>query len=170
MFFLIGGIQPKTILVDKQARSCPACGHFQVFQKRVDHYLSLFFIPLFPVKKGAPFLICEKCKTVFDKHADRVNVQQKVSETRCPHCRRHIDPDFAFCPYCGNALWKIKIQDLLTPNPFTYSSHSIGKRYLFLLLQSLQAGTRLPLLLFPPLIRGTIWSMVNSPGLTCRPQ
>jgi len=104
MFFFIGGIQPKTILVDKQARSCPACGHFQVFQKRVDHYLSLFFIPLFPVKKGAPFLICEKCKTVLDKHADRVNVEQKVSERRCPHCKRHIDPDFTFCPYCGNAL------------------------------------------------------------------
>ena len=104
MFFLIGGIQPKTVLVDKQARTCSACGHPEVYVKRVDQYLSLFFIPLFPVKKGAPFLICENCKTVFDEHAYRMEFRRGAGENRCPQCGRHTDPDFAFCPYCGKAI------------------------------------------------------------------
>lgn len=104
MFFLIGGVQPKTILVDKQARSCPACGHFEVFLKRVDHYLSLFFIPLFPIKKGAPFLVCENCRTVFDERGNRTGVEQTVSERRCAQCGRPVNPDFTFCPYCGKAI------------------------------------------------------------------
>ncbi|NVL93582.1 MAG: zinc ribbon domain-containing protein [Desulfobacterales bacterium] len=104
MFFLIGGVQPKTILVDKQARSCPACGHFEVFLKRADHYVSLFFVPLFPVKKGAPFLFCENCRTVFDERGYKMGVEQTVSERRCAHCGRPVNPDFAFCPYCGKAI------------------------------------------------------------------
>ncbi|NVM25503.1 MAG: zinc ribbon domain-containing protein [Desulfobacterales bacterium] len=104
MFFFIGGIQPKTILVDKQARSCSACGHFEVYLKRVDHYLSLFLIPLFPVKKGTPFLICENCKTVLDGQGYRLDAEQALAEKRCLHCGRHIDPDFTFCPSCGKAL------------------------------------------------------------------
>lgn len=67
MFFFIGGVQPKTVRIDKQARLCPACQHSAVYLKRVDHYLSLFFIPLFPVKKGIPFLSCDNCHSVFDE-------------------------------------------------------------------------------------------------------
>jgi hypothetical protein len=67
MFFFIGGVQPKTVRLDKQARLCPVCHHSAVYLKRVDHYLSLFFIPLFPVKKGTPFLSCDKCRTVLDE-------------------------------------------------------------------------------------------------------
>jgi primosomal protein N' len=75
-----------------------------MYQKRVDHYVSLFFIPLFPVKKGAPFLICENCKTVLDEHGYSMDAEQAFGPTRCPHCGRHIDPDFTFCPHCGKAL------------------------------------------------------------------
>jgi rRNA maturation endonuclease Nob1 len=86
MFFFIGGIQPKTVLIDRQARSCPACGHFEIHQKRVDQYVSLFFIPLFPVKKGIPFS------------------EPPIRKKRCPSCGRKVDPNFTFCPYCGKAL------------------------------------------------------------------
>jgi len=103
MFFFIGGIQPKTVLVDKQPRSCPACGHVGMYQKRVDHYVSLFFIPLFPVKRGAPFLICENCNTILDEYGSRKDFEQKRGENRCPYCGRSISPDFSFCPYCGKA-------------------------------------------------------------------
>ncbi|SPF39937.1 hypothetical protein SBDP1_280015 [Syntrophobacter sp. SbD1] len=61
MFFLIGGVQPKSVTVDETPRICPGCGLAQARLKRVDHYLSLFFIPLFPVKKGDPVLICDRC-------------------------------------------------------------------------------------------------------------
>jgi len=107
MFFFIGGIQPKTVLVDRQPRSCPACGHVGVYQKRVDHYVSLFFIPLFPVKRGTPFLMCEKCNTILDEHGagmDRTDFEQMRGENRCPSCGRPINADFTFCPYCGKAL------------------------------------------------------------------
>lgn len=104
MFFLIGGIQPKTVTIEKQARSCPSCGHFDVSLKRVDHYVSLFFIPLFPVKRGAPFLICDHCNTVLDERGHSMGAEQPVREKRCPSCGREVDTDFAFCPYCGNGL------------------------------------------------------------------
>jgi endogenous inhibitor of DNA gyrase (YacG/DUF329 family) len=105
MFFFIGGIQPKTIVVDKQARPCPACGHIEVYLKRVDHYLSLFFIPLFPVKKGTSFFICENCNTTFDDlHRHQTYMKQDVSIRNCPYCWKEINPDFKFCPYCGKNL------------------------------------------------------------------
>jgi len=104
MFFLIGGVQPKTILIDKKAKSCDACGHYELHLKRVDNYLSLFFIPLFPVKKGKPFLICENCKTVYDDRGFRMDVDQAEQTRRCPRCGRSISPDFRFCPYCGKSI------------------------------------------------------------------
>ena len=104
MFFFIGGIQPKTVLVDKQPRSCPVCGHVGVYQKRVDHYVSLFFIPLFPVKRGTPFLICENCNSVLDEHGSRMDIRQTRGENRSPSCGRPVSRDFTFCPYCGKAL------------------------------------------------------------------
>jgi hypothetical protein len=61
MFFFIGGIQPKTIDLDNQPRMCPSCGLYQARLKRVDQYLSAFFIPVLRVKKGDPFLLCERC-------------------------------------------------------------------------------------------------------------
>jgi len=94
MFFFIGGIQPKTVLVDKQARSCSRCGHFEVYLKRVDHYLSLFFIPLFPVKKGAPFLICENCKTVVDGQGYRMDAEQALGCSHCAHMSLATHPSF----------------------------------------------------------------------------
>ncbi len=64
MFFLIGGVQPKTVTLDEAAGICSACGLAQARLKRVDHYVSLFFIPLFRVKKGDPVLICDRCKAI----------------------------------------------------------------------------------------------------------
>ena len=103
-FFFIGGIQPKTVTVDRQPRSCPSCGHVEVYLKRVDHYMSLFFIPLFPVKRGTPFLLCENCKTVIDEHGPRTDFEQPPAKNICPSCGGTVDGDFAFCPYCGKKL------------------------------------------------------------------
>ena len=43
----IAGISPKTKILDQNPRRCPLCGLHQAYYKRMDYYLSLFFIPLF---------------------------------------------------------------------------------------------------------------------------
>ncbi|MFW6146783.1 MAG: zinc ribbon domain-containing protein [Thermodesulfobacteriota bacterium] len=104
MFFFIGGIQPKTVTLEKQARTCPRCGHVGLSLKRVDHYVSLFFIPLFPVKRGAPFVICDHCNSILQEHDFSMAYQGPEKEKRCPSCGRKVEPEFAFCPYCGKPL------------------------------------------------------------------
>ena len=65
--FFIAGIQPKQIKIDgNRAKMCPVCGLYRAFQARQDYYLSLFFIPLFPVKRGEMFLACDKCGRITD--------------------------------------------------------------------------------------------------------
>jgi hypothetical protein len=66
VMFLIAGVQPKTRRVDDNPQRCPSCGLAQAYTTRVDHYLSLFFIPLIRVKKGAPFLLCDRCGRPLD--------------------------------------------------------------------------------------------------------
>jgi hypothetical protein len=58
VMFLIAGVQPKTRRVDDNPQRCPSCGLAQAYTTRVDHYLSLFFIPLIRVKKGANRSCC----------------------------------------------------------------------------------------------------------------
>jgi RNA polymerase subunit RPABC4/transcription elongation factor Spt4 len=104
MFFFIGGVQPKTVRLDKQARVCPVCGHYEVYLKRVDQYLSLFFIPLFPVKKGTPFLACDNCRSVFDEKGSQVSGGRTKSSLTCPYCGRALEDDFDYCPRCGKKI------------------------------------------------------------------
>jgi len=104
MFFFIGGIQPRTVIVDRQARFCPRCGRSEVYLKRVDQYLSLFFILLFPVKRGTPFLFCENCNSTLDEQGVRMSFKQAGGKMNCLHCGRQIERDFTFCPYCGKSV------------------------------------------------------------------
>lgn len=104
MFFLIGGVQPKTTTLDETRRMCPACGLVQARLKRIDHYLSLFFIPLFPVKKGAPLLTCDRCgaQSPF-RNGSEPPAAQRVPD-RCPQCGQPISSNFVYCPGCGTRL------------------------------------------------------------------
>jgi len=104
MYFIIGGVQPKTTAISKQAKACPACGRIKVYLSRVDYYLSLFFIPLFPVKKGTIVLICQNCKTVFDERGQSMEFDAGEGLEKCAHCGRGLGPDFSFCPYCGESV------------------------------------------------------------------
>jgi RNA polymerase subunit RPABC4/transcription elongation factor Spt4 len=104
MFFFIGGMQPRTVRLDKRASTCPVCGHPEVYLKRVDHYLSLFFIPLFPVKKGAPFLGCDNCSAVLDERGTPVGVKRRSETAKCPYCGRSLEEDFDYCPRCGRKI------------------------------------------------------------------
>lgn len=109
MFFFIGGIQPKTKTLDETPRLCPACGLAQARLKRIDHYLSLFFIPLFPVKKGEPLVICDRCGYAappdeLQGRPSRGPVSVPPPVRRCPSCQQTLDPSFAYCPYCGRKV------------------------------------------------------------------
>lgn len=95
--FLIAGISPKVKTLETAPRICPSCGLAQAYLKRVDHYLSLFFIPIIPVKKGEPMLICDRCQAT--GYNRPVSTPEPVF--RCRQCGRTLEKEFAFCPYCG---------------------------------------------------------------------
>ncbi len=105
MFFFIGGIQPKTVTLDETPRICPACGLAQAKLKRIDHYLSLFFIPLFRVKKGEPILVCERCGfSAPPDEADAYVRRHAEQPLRCPSCGYDLDRSFNYCPRCGTKV------------------------------------------------------------------
>lgn len=99
MFFVIAGIQPKTRTLEGTPQRCPRCGLYQAYAQQTDHYLSLFFIPLFPVKRGEPFLFCRRCdQPVFEGNP----VGDDSSQPRaCGRCGRTLQSQFAYCPFCG---------------------------------------------------------------------
>ena len=102
MFFFIGGIQPKTVNVDNQLMLCPSCGLLRARYKRVDHYFSLFFIPLIPVKKGESFLFCDRCGIQSQGQYSNSNVNS--GDRTCKNCGRKLESDFIYCPFCGKSL------------------------------------------------------------------
>jgi DNA-directed RNA polymerase subunit RPC12/RpoP len=104
MFFFIGGVQPRTVTLKKEVRVCSVCGHPEICQKRVDHYLSLFFIPFFPVKKGTPFWVCENCGTVYNNSGTPLTDHPQDGQRTCPYCGKPVSIDYIFCPYCGKTL------------------------------------------------------------------
>jgi hypothetical protein len=107
MIFFIGGIQPRTVTVDQTPRLCPACGLAQARLKRVDHYLSLFFIPLIPVKRGPVMLVCDRCQQTFDPTQPMWSSEHRASALQphvCRSCGQALQPAFTYCPYCGSRV------------------------------------------------------------------
>jgi hypothetical protein len=101
--FFIAGIQPKVRKLEETPRRCPACGQLQAYRRRVDHYLSLFFIPLLKVKTGEPFILCDRCSHSGSPIAGDRPPAAAPRQERCAVCGRPLKREFSFCPYCGNA-------------------------------------------------------------------
>ena len=104
MFFLIGGVQPRTFKLEESHHPCQNCGQSPLQKKRTDQYLSLFFFPLFPVKKGVPYLECGRCGSVYSEDGSRVGQGAPFRSGSCPKCGRAVQTDFNLCPYCGRPL------------------------------------------------------------------
>jgi DNA-directed RNA polymerase subunit RPC12/RpoP len=104
MCFFIAGIQPKTVDLDTHSRRCSACGLYQGRLKRIDHYVSLFFIPLLRVKKGDPFIQCQRCGSVFSESGETWYDASRRPENRCSQCGAPLESTFRFCPRCGKQI------------------------------------------------------------------
>jgi RNA polymerase subunit RPABC4/transcription elongation factor Spt4 len=72
----------------------------------VDHYFSLFFIPLFRVKKGVPFVACDHCHSLFDERgmAPQEPTAFGRAAWKCADCGRLLEEDFEYCPRCGKKV------------------------------------------------------------------
>jgi uncharacterized CHY-type Zn-finger protein len=100
--FLLAGVQPKPKRLDETPHRCPACGLMQAYATRVDHYLSLFFIPLIRVKRGEPFLLCERCRQPVEEARPAPRETPLSGATVvCVACKRSFDRSFNYCPHCG---------------------------------------------------------------------
>jgi hypothetical protein len=66
---LIAGVLPKIKVLDQNPRRCPVCGLNQAYSKRTDHYLSLFFIPIFNRKMPAGAHIVVKASPAISNSA-----------------------------------------------------------------------------------------------------
>jgi DNA-directed RNA polymerase subunit RPC12/RpoP len=100
----IAGVAPKIKILDQNPRRCPVCGLNQAYYKRMDHYLSLFFIPILRVKKGEPFIMCDRCERSFHEFGSDFTSQQQGGATACRYCGKDVGTDFKFCPYCGRRI------------------------------------------------------------------
>lgn len=103
-FFFIAGISPKVKVLDEKPRRCPVCGLHQAYCKRVDQYLSVFFIPILKVKTGRPVLMCARCERTVSELGPEAAPPVQVAARRCRFCSKDLSPDYTFCPHCGRRL------------------------------------------------------------------
>ncbi len=104
--FIIAGVTPKTIVIDDTPRLCPVCGLAQARLTRTDHYFSFFFIPLFRVKTGEPFLMCNRCERPVERFKKEARAPEPINAMTdtCRSCGKAIESGFKFCPYCGRRI------------------------------------------------------------------
>ena len=124
MFFFIGGLEPRREVLDPGPLPCPSCGQRAARIERLRSYLSLFFVPLVPLRKGEPYLSCASCGAVRPLRGEGAvgfpeaytpetydGLDQELtgelgpeSPLTCPECGGPTEPEFDYCPYCGIKL------------------------------------------------------------------
>lgn len=105
--FLIAGVSPKIKVLDHTPRICPSCGLAQARLKRADSYFNLFFIPIVRVKKGEPFVICDRCENISAELSPGYASPLDRVDSKCNNCGEALDRKFQYCPYCGKPAEKI---------------------------------------------------------------
>ena len=103
-FFFIAGISPKVKVLDEKPRRCPVCGLHQAYYKRVDHYLSVFFIPILKVKTGEPVIMCARCERTVPEFGPEPAAPVQGEGEACRFCRKDLPSDYTYCPHCGRRL------------------------------------------------------------------
>jgi RNA polymerase subunit RPABC4/transcription elongation factor Spt4 len=107
----IGGVQPKTTVLDETRRRCPSCGAREARLVRVDKYLSLFFLPVVPIKRGEEVLQCGCCGALSDPYLlssafTSPSVEGRITQApeHCPRCGYSLERQFIYCPQCGQKV------------------------------------------------------------------
>ena len=102
--FLIAGVSPRIKVLDDKPMLCPVCGLAQAYFKRIDQYFNLFFIPILRVRKGEPFIMCERCERNIHEMGEAYQDWLDTQNTICRHCGRALHRDFRYCPFCGTKI------------------------------------------------------------------
>lgn len=104
--FLIAGVQPRTRKGRKLDQNCLHCGLAQVYERRLDHYFSLFFIPLVRVTKGDSIPWCERCQqpAAISMGASGPEREPHRDKRACQGCGKVLHPEYRFCPHCGRKM------------------------------------------------------------------
>ena len=64
---LIWGLKGKQQLLSEGQFFCPKCNNIRHYkQKSVSRYFTLFFVPLFPLKKLGEYVECQSCKCGYE--------------------------------------------------------------------------------------------------------
>ncbi len=99
--FFIGGVSSRTKILDQEPGLCPNCGLARVHPRRVDQYIDLFFIPVLRIKKGEPFLYCDRCEGIISEDQFLSSTEPRPPGDACGFCGKTVDKKFRYCPYCG---------------------------------------------------------------------
>ncbi len=106
--FFIAGVQSKKARLEGHDRRCPNCNANTLQLTRMDNYISLFFIPVIPIKRGEPFLLCRTCDAAYaaDMGGGTMNDMQydEPQGRTCGSCNKQVAGDFSYCPYCGKSI------------------------------------------------------------------
>jgi ribosomal protein L37E len=104
-------VQPKTTVLDETRRMCPSCGAREARLVRVDQYLSLFFLPVVPIKRGEEALECQRCGALSDPRvlspappSPSVRDHATQAPEHCPRCGHSLQRQFIYCPQCGQKV------------------------------------------------------------------
>ena len=97
----IGGVGPRKKRLNDQPQICSNCGLNQAYLSRIDNYFSLFFVPILRIRKGDPFIQCERCGHASDEHGKVYSMGNDLQVVRCFRCGETLEKDYPYCPYCG---------------------------------------------------------------------
>ncbi len=64
---IIFGTRPRQHVIDRGKFFCPKCNEIRPYErKRLAHYFTLYFIPIFKTKNIGEVVECQVCKSQFD--------------------------------------------------------------------------------------------------------
>ncbi|EEF48339.1 uncharacterized protein LOC8274069 [Ricinus communis] len=110
-FFFAGGVEQQVSRVLKSGVGrCVNCGSMADLVE-YEKVLKLFFIPVYKWPGKEPAMYCNNCNLMFPRsfsfpppRTDSVSPSAVSDGLRCHFCDRVAEPEFRFCPFCGNSL------------------------------------------------------------------